>query len=103
MSAEVFDPKEDLRIQEAGIVSRVILQNQNGGFTLFAFDEGQELSEHTTPFHALATVLDGKIQFLIGGQPFDAEAGSCVLMPAYIPHSLRALRRSTMLLAMVRA
>jgi len=84
------------------IVSTKLLQYPGGSVTLFAFDEGQELSEHTAPFDALVQVLDGRVELKVGGVVVDASAGESVLMPAGIPHAVRAVERFKMLLTMLR-
>jgi quercetin dioxygenase-like cupin family protein len=71
--------------------------------TLFAFDLGQELSEHTAPFDALVHVLDGNVEIRISGKPFALKAGEAILMPANEPHAVRALTKFKMLLTMIRA
>lgn len=71
--------------------------------TLFAFDTGQELSEHTAPFDALVHVLDGEVEVRISGQPYTLESGEAIVMPANAPHALKAIRRFKMLLTMIRA
>ena len=73
-----------------------------GTVTVFAFDEGQGLSEHSTPFDALVQVLEGKAVVTIGGNPIEVGAGESILMPADIPHSLHAPERYKMLLTMIR-
>jgi len=85
------------------IVSRVILKQPGGNVTLFAFDQGQELSEHTAPFDALVHVLDGEAQLLIGGNPVAVRAGEAAVMPAHIPHAVKALTKFKMLLTMIRS
>jgi quercetin dioxygenase-like cupin family protein len=89
--------------QEGAVVSRVILKKGTGNVTLFAFDEGQGLSEHTTPFDALVHVLDGAAVVTVGGRPHDLVAGEMILMPANVPHSLKATTRFKMSLTMIRA
>jgi quercetin dioxygenase-like cupin family protein len=84
------------------IVSRVLSKAPGGSLTLFAFDAGQELSEHTSPFDAFVTVLDGKAELTIGGERVAAGANETVLMPAGVPHALRADGRFKMLLSMIR-
>jgi quercetin dioxygenase-like cupin family protein len=84
------------------IVSRALARAKGGSLTLFAFDAGQELSEHTAPFDAFVQVLDGAVELTIGGERVVARSGETVLMPAGVPHALRALERFKMLLAMVR-
>ncbi len=88
--------------QEGAVVSRTLLKTSGGTVTLFAFDRGQSLSEHTAPFHAIVQVLDGEAELLIGGKSVIAGAGETVLMPADIPHAVSAIQRFKMLLTMVR-
>ena len=85
------------------IVSRTLAENSAGTVTLFAFDDGQSLSEHTAPFDALVQILDGRAELTIGGESVPAEAGQIVLMPADVPHALRADGPFKMLLTMLRA
>ncbi len=93
---------EELAYVPGSIVSRAIARAPGGSITLFAFDAGQELSEHTAPFHALVQVLDGAVELTIGGERLVARRGETVLMPANVPHALRALAPFKMLLSMVR-
>jgi len=85
-----------------GVVSRVLTKASGGSVTLFAFEAGQELSEHTAPFHALVQVLHGEVELVIGGEPVVARTGEAVLMPAHVPHAVRARGRFKMLLTMIR-
>ena len=84
------------------VVSRTLAKARGGSLTLFAFDAGQELSEHTAPFDAFVQVLDGAVELTIGGQKVVARSGETVLMPAGVPHAVRAQERFKMLLSMVR-
>jgi quercetin dioxygenase-like cupin family protein len=84
------------------VVSRMVLKNPAGNVTLFSFDEGQGLSEHTAPYDALVQILDGKAEITIDGNVVPAEAGQSVLMPAGVPHSLHAAERFKMALVMIR-
>jgi len=84
------------------VVSRILLKNTAGTITLFAFDVGQGLSEHTAPFDAVVQVLDGEVMLTIGGKDMPAVAGETVLMPANVPHALHATRPFKMLLTMIR-
>ena len=88
--------------QAGAIVSRQIIKGEGGNVTLFAFDEGQELSEHSTPFHALVQVLDGEAEIRISGKPFVLKAGESILMPADHPHALKASKKFKMLLTMLK-
>ena len=88
---------------DGAVVSRTLADNESGTVTLFAFDAGQGLSEHTTPFDALVHIVDGTAELTIGGEPIAASAGQIVLMPANIPHALKALEPFKMLLIMLRS
>lgn len=88
--------------QDGGIVSRTLLKTEGGTLTVFAFDAGQSLSEHTAPFDALVQVLDGEVELVIGGKPVPAKTGQTVLMPANVPHAVKATTRLKMLLTMIR-
>ncbi len=85
-----------------GIASRVLAKTNGGNVTLFAFDSGQGLTEHTTPFDALVMVLEGHIVLTIGGKPVDAVPGTVTVMPANVPHAVDAKAASRMLLIMLR-
>jgi len=85
------------------IVSREIAKNEAGTLTLFAFDAGQGLSEHSAPFDAVVQILDGEAELVIGGKPIHAAAGQLVVMPANVPHAIKAEQRFKMLLTMLRA
>ncbi len=89
--------------QEASIVSKEIIKNDKGTVTLFAFDKGQGLSEHTAPFDALVHVFDGKAEVIISGKSFYLQSGDLIIMPADKPHALKAIERFKMILVMVKA
>ena len=89
--------------QPGAVVSREILRKPAGTVTAFAFDLGQGLSEHTTPFDALAHVLEGEAEITIDGQPHRVPAGAVIVMPGGRPHALHALERFKMLLTMIRS
>jgi quercetin dioxygenase-like cupin family protein len=89
--------------QEGSVVSRTIIDRQTGTVTLFAFAEGQGLSEHTAPFDALVQVVDGEAEISIAGQPHRVAAGGFIIMPANRPHALRAAKPFKMLLVMIRS
>ena len=89
--------------QDGSVVSRVLMKQKTGNVTLFAFDAGQELSEHTAPFDALVQVLDGEAEVTIAGEGFEVRAGEAIIMPAGRPHAVRAVSRFRMLLTMIRA
>jgi quercetin dioxygenase-like cupin family protein len=94
---------EMVEYQKDAVVSRTLIDKTAGTVTLFAFDQGQGLSEHTAPFDALVLILDGKTKIIIGGEPFELEAGQTITMPANSPHALEAIEKFKMLLVMIRA
>ncbi|MGE5314179.1 MAG: cupin domain-containing protein [Acidobacteriota bacterium] len=91
-----------IQYQTDAVVSRIIIKKKTGSVTLFAFDEGQELSEHTTPFDALAHVIDGQAEITISGTPNKVAAGEMIVMPAGEPHALKAVKKFKMLLTMIK-
>jgi len=90
-------------VQDGAVVSRTLVDKTAGTVTLFAFDAGQALSEHTTPFDALVQVLEGRMRITISGAPADVAAGAAIVMPADAPHALKAVERTKMLLVMIRS
>ena len=100
--AEIMPLAEMATYQDGAIVSRQITKAEAGNVTLFAFDAGQELSEHTAPFDALVQVLEGQAEIMIAGQIFRAEAGDAIILPAGQPHAVKAPQRFKMLLTMIR-
>jgi quercetin dioxygenase-like cupin family protein len=91
-----------VQYQDGSIVSREIVSRPAGTVTAFAFDEGEQLSEHTAPFDAMIIDLDGEADITIGGTVSRLEAGQMIIMPAAVPHSLKAVTRFKMLLVMVK-
>jgi quercetin dioxygenase-like cupin family protein len=89
--------------QDGAVVSRTLIDRKTGTVTLFAFGEGQGLSEHTAPFDALVQILDGEAEITIAGKAFHLEAGEIIVMPAGVPHALQAARRFKMILTMIRS
>ena len=102
-TSQVLPIADLIAYQEGAVVSRQIVKAEAGNVTLFAFDLGQELSEHTAPFDALVHVLDGEVEVRISGKPHTLKAGEAIVMPANEPHALKALSRFKMLLTMIRA
>ena len=101
--AQPTNMAELIDYQAGSIVSRTIVDKKAGTVTLFAFDAGQGLSEHTAPFDALVCVLDGEVEIKISGKPFLLKKGDMIVMPANEPHGLRAISRFKMMLVMVRS
>jgi quercetin dioxygenase-like cupin family protein len=89
--------------QPGSIVSRTIIDKPTGTLTLFAFDKGQNLSEHTAPFDAMVYVFDGAAEVTISGKPLTVKQGEIVIMPANQPHALKAINRFKMLLVMIKS
>jgi quercetin dioxygenase-like cupin family protein len=102
-SAVVIDVLDLTVYQSGAIVSRTLLKRPGGTITLFAFDTGQALSEHTAPFDALVQVLDGEADVNIAGTPMRVRSGQAVLLPANQPHAVSAPLRFKMLLTMMRS
>ena len=94
---------ESIDYQDGAVVSRTLVKKANGNVTLFAFDQGEGLSEHTTPFDALVHVVDGQAHITIGGVGYEVSAGEAIVMPADIPHALKADSRFKMMLTMIRS
>ena len=102
-STKVKPLGELLEYQDSSIVSRVLLKNKGGTVTLFAFDMGEGLSEHTAPFEALIFVIDGEAEVEIAGRAYTVRTGETITLPANIPHAVKAATRFKMLLTMIRA
>ncbi len=100
--SEILHMNDLVTYQEGSVVSRQITKEEAGNITLFAFDEGQELSEHTAPYDALVHVLDGEVEVRISGKPFKLKTGDAIIMPANEPHALMAIKKFKMLLTMIR-
>ncbi len=101
--SEVVQLNELIEYQEGSVVSRTLLNKETGTLTLFAFDKGQGLSEHTAPFDALVYLLDGEAEIVISGNPLTLRMGEMVLMPANKPHALKAIKKFKMLLTMIKS
>ncbi|AIY89146.1 cupin domain-containing protein [Geoglobus acetivorans] len=100
---EVYRLKDLVSYQENSIVSRTIVDRETGTVTLFAFDEGQGLSEHTAPFDAMVYVVEGEVEVKISGKPYRLKEGDMIVMPANEPHALKAVTKFKILLVMVRS
>ena len=96
-------PVEMIDYQQSSIVSREIIRKKTGTVTLFAFDAGQGLSEHSAPFDALVFVVDGEAEITVSKKKYKVSKNSMILLPAGQPHSLKAIKRFKMLLIMVRS
>jgi quercetin dioxygenase-like cupin family protein len=101
--AQAFPLLGLVNYQEGSVVSRVILKRDKGNVTVFAFDEGQGLSEHTSPFDALVQAIEGEAEVTVAGKPIALRAGEVVLLPAEKPHAVKAIARFKMVLTMIRS
>jgi quercetin dioxygenase-like cupin family protein len=101
--ATVVKVRELINYQDAAVVSREIIKKPECNVTLFAFDEGQGLTEHTSPFDALVEIMEGVAEITIAGHPHLVQEGELILMPAHQPHALKALKRYKMILTMIRS
>jgi len=99
---QVKNLSDFVKYQENAIVSSEIIKKDTGTVTMFAFDKGQGLSEHTAPFDALVNIIDGQAEVRITGKPFILKEGEMIIMPANRPHSLKAVEKFKMLLVMIK-
>lgn len=97
-----FKLNDILKYQKNTIASNTLINKKTGTVTVFAFDKGQELSEHTAPFDALVYIIDGEAEITISKKPYAVKKGEMIIMPANKPHALRALKKFKMLLIMIR-
>lgn len=100
---KAINVNKSVEYQDNSIISREIVRKDTGTITLFAFDAGQGLSEHTAPFDAIVQILDGEAEIFISGEPITAASGEIVIMPANRPHALKANKRFKMLLTMIKS
>ena len=101
--AKVFDFATSVDYSDGGIVSKTVLKKQTGNISLFSFAKGEALSEHTAPFNAMITVVDGRGEVIIGGKSFILTAGQTIIMPANITHAVNAVDKFKMVLTMIKS
>jgi quercetin dioxygenase-like cupin family protein len=101
LTGKLFDPAGLIAYQDGSVVSRTIIIQKCGTITLFAFDSGESLSEHTAPFDAVVQVLDGEVEITIAGDRFHLGKGQMIIMPANRPHALQAITKFKMMLTMI--
>jgi quercetin dioxygenase-like cupin family protein len=101
--AKAFSYNNSVEYSEGGIVSKTVLKKQTGNISLFSFDKGEALSEHTAPFDAVLQVVDGRGEIIIDGKSHFLETGETIIMPANIPHAVKAPERFKMVLTMIRS
>lgn len=102
-SSETFTLTESIDYAPASIVSKTVIKQSGGNISLFAFAQGESLSEHTAPFDALVQVLDGQTEITIGGKPHQLSAGQSIILPGNVPHSVLAVQPFKMLLTMIKS
>lgn len=103
ITGKVFVMGEMINYQQGAVVSRTLIKKETGTVTLFAFDKGEGLSEHTAPYDALANIIEGEADITISGNPNKLKAGEMIIMPAGEPHSLKAINSFKMLLIMLKS
>ncbi|HTM92025.1 MAG TPA: cupin domain-containing protein [Flavisolibacter sp.] len=98
----IFSLEEAIEYTDGGVISKQVTKSKAGNITLFSFDKEQGLSEHKTAFDAIVQILDGEAEITINGKSFYLSKGQSIIMPANIPHSLKAIERFKMLLTMIK-
>jgi len=98
----ILDFEKLVNYSAGGVISKQVLKNEAGNVTLFSFDKGQGLSEHTAPFDAMVQILDGEAVITVGGKPFNMTQGETIIMPANVTHALFATEQFKMLLTMIK-
>ncbi|HEX7493338.1 MAG TPA: cupin domain-containing protein [Bacteroidales bacterium] len=101
--SKVFSFNDSVDYSDGGIVSKTVLKKETGNISLFSFDKGEALSEHTAPFDAMITVVDGKGEVIIGGKSFILSSGQSIIMPANITHAVNAVEKFKMVLTMIKS
>jgi quercetin dioxygenase-like cupin family protein len=101
--AKVFSFSDSVEYASGGILSKTVLKKETGNISLFSFAQGEALSEHTAPFDAMIQVVDGKAEVIIGGKSFILESGQTIIMPANIPHAVKAVEKFKMVLTMIKS
>ena len=101
--SKIFSFSESIDYSDGGIVSKTVLKKQTGNISLFSFEKGEALSEHTAPFDAMITVVDGNGEVVIGGKSFVLTAGQTIIMPANITHAVNAVEKFKMVLTMIKS
>ena len=101
--SKVFSLDNSVEYSAGGIVSKTVLKKDTGNISVFSFDKGEGLTEHTSPFDAVIVAIDGKGEIIIGGKPFTVEAGHFIIMPQNIPHAVNAVEKFKMMLIMIRS
>ena len=100
---KMFNFNNEIEYAQGSVVSKIILKKESGNVTIFSFDKGQNLSEHTAPFDAMIQVIEGEAEITINKEPFMLKAGENIIMPANIPHAVDALTKFKMVLTMIKS
>ena len=100
--SEIFNFQDKVDYSSGGIVSKQVIKTEKGNVSLFAFDKGEGLSEHTAPFDAMVQIIEGKAKIIIGGVDYELSEGNTIIMPANISHAVFALEKFKMVLTMIR-
>jgi quercetin dioxygenase-like cupin family protein len=100
--SQTFSFSDSIEYSEGGIVSKTVIRKAKGNVSLFAFDKGEGLSEHTAPFDALVQIIDGKAEITIDSQAYYLNEGESIILPANVPHALSAIERFKMILTMIK-
>jgi quercetin dioxygenase-like cupin family protein len=103
VNGKAFRPADLIKYQAGSIVSRELIRQKTGTVTLFAFDKGQGLSEHTAPFDAMVQIVEGEAEIMISAKKHHVKTGETIIMPANRPHALQAVKRFKMMLVMIRS
>ena len=101
--AKIFSFNDSVEYASGGILSKTVLKKETGNISLFSFAKGEALSEHTAPFDAMIQVVDGTAEIIIGGKSFILDAGHTIIMPANIPHAVKAVEKFKMVLTMIKS
>jgi len=99
---KAFVANEAITYAEGGIVSKEFIHNQGGSVTLFSFDKGQRLSEHSAPFDAVLQIIDGELEIIVDGKPTVVKAGEMFIIPANAPHAVNAIKPFKMIITMIK-
>lgn len=102
-ASKIFESNESIDYANGSVVSKTIVKKPTGNITLFAFDTGEGLAEHSSPYDALVQLLDGKAEITIGGTSYNLQAGQNIILPANIPHALKANEKFKMMLTMIKS
>ena len=102
-ASKIFVSNESIEYAHGSVESKTIVKKPAGNITLFAFDQGEGLAEHSSPHDALVQLLDGKAEIVIGGASYNLQAGQNIILPANIPHALKAIEKFKMMLTMIKS